>query len=77
METIACLIEDRNTWWKPAHQDEQSVIDLLKGKNVKFVGWPEWLKVDAAERQLGEDQGRERIKLVDRQDFLSAAFEEN
>jgi ferredoxin--NADP+ reductase len=77
METIASLIEDRSTWWQPAHHDEQSVIDLLKGKNVQFLGWPEWLKVDATERQLGEDQGRERIKLVDREDFLSAAFEEN
>ena len=77
METIACVIEDRASWWKPAHPDEQSVNDLLLSKDVKFLGWPEWLKVDAAERKLGEDQGRERIKLVDRQDFLSAAFEEN
>lgn len=77
METIASLIEDRASWWQPAHQDEQAVIDLLKGKKVKFLGWPEWLKVDATERQLGEDQGRERIKLVDREDFLAAAFEKN
>ena len=77
METIACVIEDRESWWKPAHPDEQSVNELLLSKDVKFLGWPEWLKVDATERKLGEDQGRERIKLVDRQDFLSAAFKED
>jgi ferredoxin--NADP+ reductase len=42
---------------------------------VKFLGWPEWLKVDATERSMGEAQGRERIKLVEREDFLEAAFE--
>lgn len=75
METIRWVIEDQATWWQPAHPDEQSIVDLLESKNVKFLGWPEWLKVDATERSLGEAQGRERIKLVDREDFIAAAFE--
>ena len=75
METIAWVIEDQDSWWQPANPDEQSVVDLLESKNVKFLGWPEWLKVDATERSLGEAQGRERIKLVEREDFLEAAFE--
>ena len=77
METIGWVIEDQASWWQPANPDEQSVVDLLESKNVKFLGWPEWLKVDATERSLGEAQGRERIKLVDREDFLEAAFETN
>jgi len=75
METIGWVIEDQASWWQPANPDEQSVVDLLESKNVKFLGWPEWLKVDATERSLGEAQGRERIKLVEREDFLEAAFE--
>ena len=75
METIGWVIEDQASWWQPANPDEQSVVDLLESKNVKFLGWPEWLKVDATERSLGEAQGRERIKLVEREDFLDAAFE--
>ena len=74
LETIGCIIADRETWWQPTNPDEQSVVDLLDAKNVKFVGWPEWLKIDAAERALGEAEGRERIKLVDRPDFIAAAF---
>ena len=74
LETIGCIIADRETWWQPTNPDEQSVVDLLSAKNVKFVGWPEWLKIDAAERALGEAEGRERIKLVDRPDFIAAAF---
>lgn len=74
METIACVIEDRATWWQPAHADESEIVELLNSKGVQFLGWPEWLKIDATEKVLGASQDRERIKLVDREDFLDAAF---
>jgi ferredoxin--NADP+ reductase len=74
METIACVLEDKNTWWQPAHADESDVVELLKSKGVQFLGWPEWLKIDATEKALGASQERERVKLVEREDFLNAAF---
>jgi ferredoxin--NADP+ reductase len=74
METIACVIEDRDSWWQPAHADESDIVELLNSKGVQFLGWPEWLKIDATEKALGASQDRERIKLVDREDFLDAAF---
>jgi ferredoxin--NADP+ reductase len=74
METIACVIEDKNTWWQPSHADEDDVVALLKSKGVQFLGWPEWLKIDATEKALGAAQDRERVKLVEREDFLDAAF---
>jgi ferredoxin--NADP+ reductase len=74
METIACVLEDKNTWWQPAHADESDVVELLNSKGVQFLGWPEWLKIDATEKALGASQDRERVKLVDREDFLNAAF---
>jgi len=74
METIACVIEDRDSWWQPAHSDEHDIVELLNSKNVQFLGWPQWLKIDATEKALGAAQERERIKLVDREDFLEAAF---
>lgn len=73
METIACILEDRAKYWNPGRADEAEIVALLESKQVKFLGWPEWLKIDARERSLGEAQGRERIKLVERQDFLDAA----
>ncbi|MSY63024.1 MAG: pyridine nucleotide-disulfide oxidoreductase [Actinobacteria bacterium] len=77
METIACVIADKNSWWQPEHSSEAAVVALLNSKNVQFLGWPEWLKVDATEKALGAAQERERIKLVDRSDFLDAAFKKN
>ena len=77
METIACVMADKASWWQPAHPEENAVVELLSSKGVKFLGWPEWLKVDATERMLGEAHGRERIKLVERQDFLDAAFKKS
>lgn len=77
METIACILADKSSWWNPAELDENSVNELLTNKGVRYLGWPEWLKIDATEKRLGEAQSRERVKLVERQDFLDAAFQNN
>jgi ferredoxin--NADP+ reductase len=77
METIACVISDKSSWWQPEHSTDDAVVELLNSKNVQFLGWPEWLKVDATEKALGAAQERERVKLVDRADFLDAAFKKN
>ncbi len=73
LETITNIIADRSTWWHPADASEQSVVDLLKARKVAFIDWDGWLRIDAKERALGEAQGRERVKLVDRPDFLANA----
>ena len=73
IETIAQIIEDKNNWWQPASPSEDSVTELLTSRKIDFVGWPEWLRIDAEEKRLGEAQERERIKLVEREDFLTVA----
>ena len=73
IETIAQVIQDKKTWWQPASPAEESVTALLTSRKIEFVGWPEWLRIDAEEKRLGEAQERERIKLVEREDFLSVA----
>ena len=73
IETIAQIIEDKNNWWQPASPSEDSITDLLNSRKIEFVGWPEWLRIDAEEKRLGEAQERERIKLVEREDFLTVA----
>jgi len=73
IETIAQVIQDKKTWWQPALPAEESVTALLTSRKIEFVGWPEWLRIDAEEKRLGEAQERERIKLVEREDFLSVA----
>jgi ferredoxin--NADP+ reductase len=73
IETIAQILEDKNNWWQPASPAEDSITDLLTSRKIDFVGWPEWLRIDAEEKRLGEAQERERIKLVEREDFLTVA----
>lgn len=73
LETIGNIIADRASWWQPTHHDASGVQGLLESRGVDVVGWPEWLMIDARERALGEAEGRERIKLVEREDFLKAA----
>jgi ferredoxin--NADP+ reductase len=73
LETIGHIIADRDKWWAPEHADESAVDALLNSRGVEFVGWPQWLLIDAQEKALGEAEGRERIKLVEREDFLRVA----
>ena len=73
IETIAQIIEDKKNWWQPNSPSEDSITELLTSRNIEFVGWPEWLRIDAEEKRLGEAQERERIKLVEREDFLTVA----
>ena len=73
IETIAQIIEDKNNWWSPASPSEDSITELLTSRKIDYVGWPEWLKIDSEEKRLGEAEERERIKLVEREDFLAVA----
>ena len=73
IETIAQIIEDKNNWWNPTSPSEDSITELLTLRKIEFVGWPEWLKIDSEEKRLGEAEERERIKLVEREDFLAVA----
>jgi ferredoxin--NADP+ reductase len=73
IETIAQVIEDKSNWWQPTSPSEESITELLTSRDIDFVGWPEWLRIDAEEKRLGEAQERERIKLVEREDFLTVA----
>ena len=69
LETINNLIADQANWWKPSHPEENAVVELLKSRDVRFVDWAAWLRIDEHERAMGEAGGRERVKLVERSDF--------
>ena len=71
IETISHVIADRAMWWTPTEPDEAAVVASLESKGVDFVGWPQWLKIDARERALGEAEGRERIKLFERSQMVA------
>ena len=71
IETIGHIIEDRATWWQPSSPEESAIVGTLEQKNVQFIQWDNWLRIDAREKALGEAEGRERIKLFNRTEMLS------
>ncbi|EAR24672.1 ferredoxin/ferredoxin-NADP reductase [marine actinobacterium PHSC20C1] len=73
METIKNVMNDQANWWSPEHPDEQSVVDLLKSRNVDYTNLQGWQLLDAHEIALGEPEGRARIKLVDRDEMIAAS----
>ncbi|WP_305092642.1 FAD-dependent oxidoreductase [Prescottella sp. R16] len=72
-ETIACLLEDAPTFAGAAEPNTDAVIEFLEGKGIPFTTWQGWYRLDAHERSLGEPEGRERIKVVEREDMLRAS----
>ncbi|MFG1783097.1 FAD-dependent oxidoreductase [Rhodococcus oryzae] len=72
-ETIACLLEDAPGFEGAEQPGEDAVVTFLEGKQVPFTTWDGWYRLDAHERSLGEPEGRERIKVVEREDMLRAS----
>ncbi|WP_280220247.1 FAD-dependent oxidoreductase, partial [Nocardia neocaledoniensis] len=72
-ETVACLLADRRTLTRPAHPDPDAVLEFLLAAGITFTTWDGWYRLDAHERALGEPEGRERVKVVDRVDMLRAS----
>ncbi|MDQ1203593.1 MULTISPECIES: FAD-dependent oxidoreductase [unclassified Rhodococcus (in: high G+C Gram-positive bacteria)] len=74
-ETVECILDDMraeslNT---PATPQESAVLELLESRDVQFTTWDGWYRLDEHERSLGRVEGRERIKVVERDDMLAAA----
>ncbi|MBY6549794.1 pyridine nucleotide-disulfide oxidoreductase, partial [Rhodococcus sp. BP-256] len=74
-ETVACLLEDAPNFDGATDPSEQAVIDFLEDKQVPFTTWDGWYRLDAHERSLGEPEGRERVKVVEREDMVAASQE--
>ncbi|MFI6772838.1 FAD-dependent oxidoreductase [Nocardia sp. NPDC050412] len=73
-ETVACLLDDRERLSGAKDPAPEAVIDFLTGKGIPFTTWQGWYRLDAHERALGEPEGRERVKVVERADMLRASF---
>ncbi|QBJ98692.1 pyridine nucleotide-disulfide oxidoreductase [Rhodococcus sp. ABRD24] len=51
--------------------DRQGVDGLLRDRNLRTVDWDGWLRIDSAERELGAACGRDRIKIVERDELVT------
>ena len=70
METIARLVIGQASWWSPAEPSEEAVTALLDARGVQYTNLDGWHQLDYHEKSLGEPHGRERIKVVDRDEML-------
>lgn len=73
IETIECLIADSTTWWEPEIPDSNAIPALLAARHVPYTTIEGWHRLDAHELGLGEAEGRERIKVVPREDMTRVA----
>ncbi|MFC9964671.1 FAD-dependent oxidoreductase [Nocardia ignorata] len=72
-ETIACLLDDAKNFIPAPKPELDAVTEFLEGKGIPFTTWAGWYRLDAHERALGEPEGRERVKVVEREDMLRAS----
>ncbi|MGA1699803.1 MAG: FAD/NAD(P)-binding protein [Candidatus Nanopelagicales bacterium] len=73
VQTVGCLLEDLAdpATWTATRADAADVDAALAGRSVVTIEG--WRGIDAAERALGAQRGRERTTLHDRRDLLHAA----
>ncbi|MEQ3550243.1 FAD-dependent oxidoreductase [Pseudonocardia nematodicida] len=69
-ETVGSLLADAPGLRRAPERDPAAVDELLARRGVGFTTWDGWLALDKHERGLGEDRGRERIKVVPREDMV-------
>ena len=69
-ETIRHLVEDAPQLVRAPERDPDAVVAFLAEREVEPVEWSGWMLLDAWERELGAPHGRERIKVVPREEML-------
>ncbi|GAA1703299.1 FAD-dependent oxidoreductase [Kribbella yunnanensis] len=75
-ETITSLLADIDTLPSPEESDPDAILEHLRANGAVIVDAAGWARLDAHEIALGEPHGRERIKVVPREDMLRAATSE-
>ncbi|HWD01082.1 MAG TPA: FAD-dependent oxidoreductase [Amycolatopsis sp.] len=69
-ETVASLLADADSFAPPRHDSPDAILDFLTGRGIPFTTWEGWGKLDAHEKSLGVPHGRERIKVVERDEMV-------
>ncbi|MFE0025920.1 FAD-dependent oxidoreductase [Amycolatopsis sp. NPDC059021] len=69
-ETIASLLADADTLAEPRHDSPDAILGFLAERGIAFTTWEGWGKLDAYEKDLGAPHGRERVKVVERDEML-------
>jgi len=78
-ETINNLVEDAEALFAasqagPEQLSPDNILRLLKDRGVPVVEWDDWQVLNSHEKALGEAQGRERVKVVPREEMTDVAL---
>lgn len=75
LETIGHILTDRaaGVLTDPVYPAEGAIVELLESKGVDYVDWQGYHRLEAAEKALGEAEGRERVKIATREEMLAEA----
>lgn len=69
-ETLNHLIADQEKWWNPEDPSEESILAMFNERNITYTDIRGWHNLDQHERARGEAAGRERIKVVPREEMV-------
>ncbi|AKK02222.1 FAD-dependent oxidoreductase [Corynebacterium epidermidicanis] len=58
---------------QPSSPSPEAIIELLKEREIAYTTWDGWYQLDAAEKALGEAEGRERKKIVEWDEMVEHA----
>ncbi|MGO1317690.1 MAG: FAD-dependent oxidoreductase [Cellulomonadaceae bacterium] len=72
-ETIRHLVEDAESLPRAPHGAPAELTDFLEAQGVDFIEWAGWELVEAHEIALGAAQGRDRVKVVPREEMVEIA----
>jgi len=70
-ETVTSLLADLPGIPPAEVSDPDAILAHLSGRGVDYTTWAEWERLDAHEIALGAEQGRERVKVVPREDMIN------
>ena len=73
-ETVRCMMEDIDGKVAPVSEDKQpqAVERLLSSRNIVYLTFADWKKLDALETENGKTAGKVRDKFVSLSDMLKA-----
>ncbi|RNE49963.1 FAD-dependent oxidoreductase [Corynebacterium alimapuense] len=55
------------------HEGPEAIVEFLEQRNIAYTTWEGWYRLDSQERALGQEEGRERKKIVDWEEMVSHA----
>ena len=73
VETVKLMLADAQAGqhFQPVHTASEAIPTLLNTREVRFVSFAEWQRVDAEEVHRGQADGRPRVKFTDTASMLA------